>query len=63
MITLRKKRDQEGRKLRIWSHLQKKSLMEIFIFCAVLVNFRTNQEIRLSLVILGISQFMLIQCI
>ena len=27
--------DQIRRKLQIWSHLQKKSLMEIFIFCAV----------------------------
>ena len=26
-----------GRKLRIWSHLLKKSLMENFIFCAVIV--------------------------
>ena len=29
--------DQIRRKLRIWSHLQKKSLMENFIFCAVSV--------------------------
>ena len=29
------KRDQIGRKLRIWSHLLKKSLMENFIFCVV----------------------------
>ena len=28
--------DQIRRKLRIWSHLLKKSLMENFIFCAVL---------------------------
>ena len=28
--------DQIRRKLRIWSHLQKKSLMENFIFCAVI---------------------------
>ena len=27
------------RKLRIWSHLLKKSLMEIFIFCAVRIGF------------------------
>ena len=27
--------DQNRRKLRIWSHLLKKSLMENFIFCAV----------------------------
>ena len=27
--------DQIGRKLQIWSHLLKKSLMENFIFCAV----------------------------
>ena len=29
--------DQIRRKLRIWSHLQEKSLMENFIFCAVYV--------------------------
>ena len=29
--------DQIPRKLRIWSHLLKKPLMEIFIFCAVMV--------------------------
>ena len=29
------KYDQIRRKLRIWSHLLKKSLMEYFIFCAV----------------------------
>ena len=32
--------DQIRRKLRIWSHLLKKSLMEIFIFCAVIVKFQ-----------------------
>ena len=31
-----RKCDQIQRKLRIWSHLLKKSLMENFIFCAVL---------------------------
>ena len=30
------KYDQIRRKLRIWSHLLKKSLMKIFIFCAVI---------------------------
>ena len=29
--------DQIGRKLRIWSHLLKKSLMENFLFCAVFI--------------------------
>ena len=29
------KYDQIRRKLRIWSHLLKKSLMENFVFCAV----------------------------
>ena len=28
------------RELQIWSHLLKKSLMEIFIFCAVIVKFQ-----------------------
>ena len=32
------------RKLRIWSHLQKKSLMENFIFCAMSINSFTNFE-------------------
>ena len=32
------KYDQIRRKLRIWSHLLKKSLMENFIFCAVLID-------------------------
>ena len=31
------KYDQIRRKLRIWSHLPKKSLMENFIFCAVII--------------------------
>ena len=31
--------EQIGRKLRIWSHLLKKSLMKNFIFCAVTVYF------------------------
>ena len=30
------KYDKTRRKLRIWSHLQKKSLMEIFIYCIVI---------------------------
>ena len=33
-----RKWDQIRRKLRIWSHLLKESLMENFIFCAVLVS-------------------------
>ena len=49
------KRDQIRRKLRIWSHLPKKSLMENFIFCAepclqcklteVYFGFMKNKEI------------------
>ena len=31
--------DQIRRRLRIWSHLLKKSLMEIFIFCGVIMKF------------------------
>ena len=34
--------DQIRRKLRIWSHLLKKSLMENIIFCAVLHEFVTR---------------------
>ena len=36
--------DQIRRKLRIWSHLLKKSLMENFLFCAV-----THRKFRLLL--------------
>ena len=32
------KYDQIRMKLRIWSHLLKKSLMKIFIFCAMIVS-------------------------
>ena len=43
--------DQIRRKLRIWSHLQKKSLMENFLFCAVYAALRvarkTNHRILL----------------
>ena len=35
------KYDQIRRKLRVWSHLQKKSLMENFIFCAVRITRET----------------------
>ena len=31
--------DQIRRKLRIWSHILKKSLMANFIFCAVILDF------------------------
>ena len=34
--------DQVRRKLRIWSHLLKKSLMENFIFCAVSLHSNNN---------------------
>ena len=36
--------DQIHRKLRIWSHLLKKSLMKIFNFCAVQQLFSINFE-------------------
>ena len=36
------KHDQIRRKLRIWSHLLKKSLIENFIFCAVFVEVLEN---------------------
>ena len=34
--------DQIRRKLWIWSHLLKKSVMKNFIFCAVAITFRIN---------------------
>ena len=34
--------DQIRWKLRIWSHLQKKSLMENFVFCAVIYMYQTD---------------------
>ena len=45
--------DQIRRNLRIWSHLMKKSLMENFIFCAVLVvlNLLKSQPITFSKVL------------
>ena len=33
--------DQIRRKLRVWSHLLKKSLMENFIFCSVIIQFKS----------------------
>ena len=36
--------------LRIWSHLLKKSLMENFIFCAVMVVIPTNNNLRKFLI-------------
>ena len=42
--------DQIRRKLRIWSHLPKKSLMENFIFCAVrIVEILQTQDYKKSL--------------
>ena len=42
------KYDQIGRKLRIWSHLLKKSLMENCIFCAVIwVNMSLSFKLML----------------
>ena len=38
------KRDQIHSNLRIWSHLLKKSLMENFIFCAVKIEDKRQQE-------------------
>ena len=40
------KYDQIRRKLRIWSYLLKKSLMEIFIFCAVMPLSQMINEIN-----------------
>ena len=38
------KYDESRRKLRIWSHLLKKSLLENFIFCAVNMNIYIVQK-------------------
>ena len=38
--------DQIRRKLWIWSHLLKKSVMENFIFCAVQLQFNPNQKTK-----------------
>ena len=43
IIGLFSKCDQIRRKLRIWSHSMKKSLMENFIFCAM--QFKTNAPV------------------
>ena len=36
--------DQIRKKLRIWSHLLKKSLMENFIFCAMIKTNKSNTK-------------------
>ena len=41
--------DQIRRKLRIWSHLLKKSLMENFIFCAGTVVEKVKLELALTI--------------
>ena len=41
--------DQIQRKLRIWSHLLKKSIMENFIFCAVIASSPLQYLLVLSL--------------
>ena len=48
------KRDQIRRKLRIWSHLLKKSLLENFIFCAVSVTISYLIASNLFSVIKGV---------
>ena len=40
------KSDQIRRKLRTWSHLQKKSLMENFIFCVISVIYRVLEKVE-----------------
>ena len=42
------KYDQIRRKLKIWSHLLKKPLMENFFFCAVLVTLKSHQLLKLN---------------
>ena len=42
--------DQIGYKLRIWSHLLKKTLMENFIFCAVWLPLK-SQKLKLARVL------------
>ena len=49
IIDFYSKYDQIHRKLRIWSHLLKKSLMENFIFCAVSVLTKSFSVAELSL--------------
>ena len=46
------KRDQISRKLRIWSHLLKKPLIENFIFCAVGAALWDSLESLLALLVL-----------
>ena len=42
--------DQIRRKLRIWSHIMKKSLMENFIFCAVIFFDYVSKGLQTKLV-------------
>ena len=58
--------DQIRRKLRIWSQLLKKSLMENFIFCAVVFAYLLlDQNHKLSITpksfILDVASFLLVQ--
>ena len=40
------KYDQIRRKVRTWSHLKKKSLMENFIFCVISVIYRVLEKVE-----------------
>ena len=55
------KYDQIRRKLRIWSHLIKKSLMESFIFCAASTWYRNGGRYQ-ELIQGGLEGFILFIC-
>ena len=47
--------DQIRRKLRIWSHLRKKSLMKNFIFCAVIRTYRQSNSCNWLFLLLSLQ--------
>ena len=54
--------DQTRRKLRIWSHLLKKYLMENFIFYAVYIAIKDREHLQAAIVILQFVSWQKIYC-
>ena len=54
--------DQTRRKLRIWSHLLKKYLMENFIFYAVYIAIKDREHLQAAIVILQFVSCQKIHC-
>ena len=54
--------DQTRRKLRIWSHLLKKYLMENFIFYAMYIAIKDREHLQAAIVILQFVSWQKIYC-